>query len=208
MGRVLEIINIPSKPIPEGFKIQVLVNQGYILDQLQHAKGNKKGPVDLNKSFLNKGFTKTQAVILDLLTQRHPDTNEYLYPLDKHIVWLDNLFSSIKLFKWLRSLGIGAAGTVRTIHTKQEEMGNKAIDINKDKNTKGQIKGKEKVPAKYFLVLLMDLKLSHDKQILWGMLYGELSKSYEVMEFAWKDAMVVLFLSIIYTGMLSCYSFP
>jgi len=54
----------------------------------------------------------------------------------------------------------------------------------------------------------MDLKLSHDKQILWGMLYGELSKSYEVMEFAWKDAMVVLFLSIIYTSILSCYSLP
>ena len=44
-------------------------------------------------------------------------------------------------------------------------MGNKAIDINKDKNTKGQIKGKEKVPAKYFLALLIDLKLSYNKLI-------------------------------------------
>ena len=42
-------------------------------------------------------------------------------------------------------------------------MGNKAIDINEDKNIKGQIKGKEKVPAKYFSALLIDLKLSHDK---------------------------------------------
>ena len=42
-------------------------------------------------------------------------------------------------------------------------MGDKAIDINKDKNIKGQIKGKKKVPAKYFLALLIDLKLSHNK---------------------------------------------
>jgi len=100
------------------------------------------------------------------------------------VVWLDNLFSSVKLFKRLRSLGIGAAGTVRTTRTKREEMGDKAMDINKDKNTKGQTKGKEKVPAKHFSASLMDLKLSHDKQIPWGTLYGELSKSYKVMEFA------------------------
>lgn len=59
MGRVLEIVNIPSKPTPEGFKIWVLANQGYILDWLWHAKGDKKGPVDLDTSFLDKGFIKT-----------------------------------------------------------------------------------------------------------------------------------------------------
>src|SRR5882762_2603850 len=128
MGRAPEIVNIPSKPTPEGFKIWVLANQGYVLDWLWHAKGDKKGPVDLNISFLNKGFTKTEAVVLDLLTQRHPDTNERLYPPGKHMVWLDNLFSSIKLFERLRSLGIGAAGTVRTTRTKREEMGDGAID--------------------------------------------------------------------------------
>ena len=32
MGRASEIVNIPSKPIPEGFKIWVLANEGYILD--------------------------------------------------------------------------------------------------------------------------------------------------------------------------------
>jgi len=34
-----------------------------------------------------------------------------------------------------------------------------------DKNIKGQIKGKEKVLVKHFSVLLMDLKLSYNKQI-------------------------------------------
>ena len=112
MGRALEIINILLKPILEDFKIQVLANQDYILNQLEHTKGDKKGPVDLNKSFLNKGFIKTEAVILDLLTQHYLDTNKRLYPPDKYVVWLDNLFSSIKLFKWLYYLRIRAAKTI------------------------------------------------------------------------------------------------
>ena len=69
MGRAPEIINIPSKPTPEGFKIWVLANKGYVLNQLQHARGNNGGPVNLNKYFTKEeGFLKTQAVVLDLLT--------------------------------------------------------------------------------------------------------------------------------------------
>ena len=67
MGRTPKIVNIPSKPIPEGFKIWILANKGYILDFMWHAKGNKKGPFDLDKSFLKEGFLKTQAVVLNLL---------------------------------------------------------------------------------------------------------------------------------------------
>ncbi|KAF2176485.1 hypothetical protein K469DRAFT_540770, partial [Zopfia rhizophila CBS 207.26] len=36
-------------------------------------------------------------------------------------VWVDNLFSSERLFTTLRDLGIGAAGTVRTTITAREE---------------------------------------------------------------------------------------
>jgi len=97
MGRAPEIVNIPSKPTPEGFKIWVLANKGYILDWLWHARGNG-GPVDLDESFTeDEGFLKMQAVVLDLITQRDPDTNEPLYPPGKHIVWLNNLFISVKL---------------------------------------------------------------------------------------------------------------
>ncbi|KAF2808528.1 uncharacterized protein BDZ99DRAFT_478014 [Mytilinidion resinicola] len=56
------------------------------------------------------------------------------------------------------------------------------------------------VPAEKFSPSLTDLKLSHDKQIPWGQLYAELSKSHKVMEFAWKDATVVLFLSTVHDG--------
>ena len=203
IGRVSEIVNIPSKPIPKGFKIQVLANQGYILDQLQHAKGNKKGLVNLNKAFLNKGFIKTQAIVLDVLIQRDDVTNKQLYPPGKHVVWLNNLFSSVKLFKRLQELGIRVAGTVRITYTRQEELGEEEynvqeeiIEVNQAASArsklsiaytaplKQRIKQKKKVPIERFLALLSDLKLSYDTQILQGTLYAELSKSYQVMKFA------------------------
>jgi Transposase IS4 len=82
MGRASKIVNIPLKPTPEGFKVWVLANKGYVLDWLWHAKGDNKGPVDLNTTFTKEeGFSKTQAVVLNLLSQRDADTNEPLYPL-------------------------------------------------------------------------------------------------------------------------------
>jgi hypothetical protein len=97
MGHTPEIVNIPLKPTPEGFKIWVLANKGYVLDFIWHAKGDKKGPINLDQSFVEKGFSKTQAVVLDFLIQLHPESAERLYPPRKHVVWLDNLFISVKL---------------------------------------------------------------------------------------------------------------
>jgi len=98
MGHAPKIINILFKPILEGFKIWILVNKGYILNFIWHAKGNKKGLVDLDQFFTKKGFLKTQAVILNFLNQQDNVTKERLYPLKKHIIWLNNLFISVKLF--------------------------------------------------------------------------------------------------------------
>ena len=97
MGYAPKIINIPSKLTPEGFKIWVLTNKGYILNQLQHTRGNG-GLVNLDESFTkDEGFLKTQVVILNLIIQRDPNTNKPLYPPRKHIIWLNNLFISVKL---------------------------------------------------------------------------------------------------------------
>ena len=75
-GRAPKIVNIPTKPTPEGFKIWVLGNQGYILDCMFHAKGNKKGLYDLDEVYTKEeGFSKTQVVVLDLLLQRDDLTN-------------------------------------------------------------------------------------------------------------------------------------
>ena len=94
MGRAKEIVNIPSKPTPEGFKIWVLANEGYVLDWLYHAKGRGKhdGPQDLDNLWTDKlGFSCTQAVVLDLVTQ-NGIARDYF-----HIIWLNNLFTSVRL---------------------------------------------------------------------------------------------------------------
>ena len=195
-GRASEIVNIPTKPTPEGFKIWLLGNQGYVLDWMFHAKGDNKGLVDLDKYWVEEeGFSKTQAVVLDFLTQEDHTTGRRLYQPNKHTVWLDNLFISVKLLRRLRQLGIGGAGTVRTTKTKREELDGK----------KGQREGQENSqttsPIEQIDRTLADLKLLHQSQIEWGTLYGRLSKDGTVMEFAWKDANMVLFMSTISNGL-------
>ena len=58
---------------------------------------------------------------------------------------MDNLFSSIKLFKRLRREGIGAAGTIRMSRTKREE------DLNRKKSKKqlGVVKRRRGRPKKH-----------------------------------------------------------
>ena len=56
------------------------------------------------------------------------------------------------------------------------------------------------MPAEQINRQLAELKLTHLSQIPWGELYGVLSKDGQVMEFAWKDANVVLFMSTVDDG--------
>ena len=57
MGRAEETVNIPSKPIPEGFKLWVLANTSYMLDWLFHTKGDQKGLIDLDDFWtIYRGF--------------------------------------------------------------------------------------------------------------------------------------------------------
>ena len=97
---------------------------------------------------------------------------------------------------------------MRTTRTKQEEMGDETMDIQEavEENIQGRTTSKTKVPAERFSASLTDLKLVHDTQIPWGQLHTELSKSRQVMEFAWKDATVVLFMSTVHDGEPISYS--
>ena len=185
MGRSKEIVNIPSKPTPEGFKIWVLANEGYILDWLYHAKGSKKkdGPQDLCDFWTKDlGFNQTQAVVLDLVTQ------EGIAKDHSHIVWLDNLFTSARLLSQLDLEGFGAAGTVRTTSTSREELEAK-------EGTKTQKKSTE--PNRGLDQRLVDLKTKWSTALEWGKLYRSLSEDKKVMEYAWKDQNVVLFMSTV-----------
>ena len=185
MGRAKEIVNIPSKPTPEGFKIWVLANEGYILDWLYHAKGSNKndGPQDLCDYWTKHlGFNQTQAVVLDLVTQ------DGIAKDHSHIIWLDNLFTSARLLSQLDIEGFGAAGTVRTTSTSREEL-------EAQQGTKAQKKSQE--ANRGLDRRLADLKTYWNTVLEWGKLYGSLSDDKKVMQFAWKDQNVVLFMSTV-----------
>ena len=169
MGRAKEIVNIPTKPEPEGFKIWVLANCGYVLDWLYHCKGDKNGPVDLDEFFTKElGFSKTQAVVLDLLSQKG------ISDRFQHIVWLDNLFTSIRLLVELEERGFGAAGTVRTTRTEREKREAKS-------GTKAQQKEIRKEVNRGLDPRLADLKIKHNVQLEWGKLYACLSEDERVL---------------------------
>ena len=182
-GRTSEKVNIPSKPEPEGFKIWVLANAGYVLDWMHHAKGEKNGPVDLEDYWTKwLGFSKTEAVVLDLVTQ------EGICSKNKHIVWLDNLFTSTRLLQQLKEEGFGAAGTVRTTKTARE-------DIEASKGTQAQKQNKNE--NRGFKRSLANLKLEHNTQIPWGQLHAEVNDDGDILQVAWKDQNVVLFMTTV-----------
>ena len=187
MGRASEIVNIPSKPTPEGFKIWVLANLGYVLDWLYHAKGDHLGPVDLDDFWTNNlGFSKTQSVVLDLVTQQG------ILNTFQHIIWLDNLFTSARLLRQLKEEGFGAAGTVRTQKTTREKIEEKSGSTQQQKAlSKEQNRGLDPI--------LSSLKMDHSAQIPWGQLY--LVAEEGVLQAAWKDQNLVLFMSTVSTGM-------
>ena len=107
-GRAKEITTIPCKRHATGYKIWMLADHGYIMRFLFHAEGDGKydGPYRINPRWKQEGFSATEAVVLDLAAAAQ------LEPF-KHVIWLDNLFTKIRLLEGLRQLNIGGAGTVR-----------------------------------------------------------------------------------------------
>ena len=190
MGRAKEIVNIPSKPTPEGFKIWVLANQGYVLDWMYHAKGRNsgEGPQDLDDYWTEDlGFTQTQVVVLDLVSQEGISKDHF------HTIWLDNLFTSARLLTQVEEEGFRAAGTVRTSTTRRE-------DLEATSGTKAQRACALKETNRGLDPRLPELRNTWNAGIDWGQLYGYLSQDKRVLELAWKDQNVVLFMTNVSNG--------
>lgn len=96
--RALEIVNIPHKPTPKGFKIWVLACYGYTFNWLFDAKGKDRGPVELDPMWVEYGFTPTESVPLTLVHHRDPSTGERMLPEKKHIVY--SAICSLQLLFW------------------------------------------------------------------------------------------------------------
>ena len=71
------------------------------------------------------------------------DMNKPLYPPRCYIIWLDNLFISVKLLTKLHNIGIGGIGTVWTTKTKYKELGDSKSNI-----LIGARGSKKKIPTK------------------------------------------------------------
>ena len=70
-GKNKAIVRMPSKPIPIGFKVWVITQQGYFLQWIWHERGN--GLVELpSQVFAGKPLANTQAVVAYLLSKLPP----------------------------------------------------------------------------------------------------------------------------------------
>jgi len=124
-GRTFHTIKMPNKPIDEGYKLYALCEKGYTYSFLFYSGETKNE---------NSAFTQETVQF----TQPHPmqasSTLDLVDPVKEfsptiqavcHLVfrlpfqefqfnvYMDNYFSTIPLFRHLRSHGIGAAGTTR-----------------------------------------------------------------------------------------------
>lgn len=105
-GRSKDTVNIPSKPIPVGYKVWVAADSGYFLRWSFHSKG--VGPVEYDTSEY-PNLAPTQVIVADLLNRLPPPPS----PQHGYHCFMDNLFATPQLFELLRDRNIAATGTTR-----------------------------------------------------------------------------------------------
>jgi hypothetical protein len=105
-GRSKDTIRMREKPIKEGYKVFALSEHGYTWAFLFSSR--VLGPVGLRAwaNVRDLGFSKTDQTVVQLAGSL--PSREFSFN-----IFFDNLFSNIPLFHALRSLDIGATGTVR-----------------------------------------------------------------------------------------------
>ena len=129
----------------------VLADHGYVLLFMFHSKGDGKldGPYRLDPQWQAKGLSATEAVVCHLAISINP----YLLKPNMHIIWLDNLFTRIRLLEELRRASIGAAGTVRppnnqTPREERIEIARKKQEDKREKERKKEIAREEREAKK------------------------------------------------------------
>ncbi|KAK7592463.1 hypothetical protein V3481_007079 [Fusarium oxysporum f. sp. vasinfectum] len=173
-GRSKETTVVKNKPTPVGFKVWVIAQQGFFLQWLWHVKASPYKAVIVElptpMPYGKKGKLRTEIPL--------NNTQSVVVHLLKrlstqtHHVFTDNLFSSPQLFRLLRQLGHGATGTARPNCGITTEM----------KHIKETGKAPDGTPLVYNEVYLIPIQ---DKQVI---------------QIAWKDSSVVLFLSTVHSG--------
>jgi hypothetical protein len=137
-----------------------------------------------------------------------------------HIVWMDNLFTIQELLSYLRKHHVGAAGTVRTSRTKREMK--ETLQTSKPSHIQPSDteRSKPSQPSQPSYTShtpnppddddtapttatgidhrLVALKTQYTGCLDWGEVFA-IAKE-DVLQFTWKDAQVVLFMTTIHDG--------
>ncbi|KAJ3455231.1 hypothetical protein MRS44_013831 [Fusarium solani] len=185
-GRSNETTVVKGKPIPLGFKIWVIAQQGFFIHWLWHIKGEKYGAVGVElpkpaSSSRGRGKRASQAPKKEPKEEDKPialnSTQGVVVALANTLpkatyhVFVDNLFSSADLFRSLRTHGHGATGTARPncgIHK----------ELQRDKKADGGAK------TSYDFNQVKIIPTPDNK----------------VNQIAWKDNRLILFLTTVFTG--------
>ena len=131
-GRSRHTMTIHSKAAGKGFKIYCLCSNNYLFAFMYASKPSKIVGLQLTKN-----LSDSASVVMQLVKQL-PQPYEY-------VVYLDNFFSSVKLFSCLKEMQIGAVGTskrgsgfdedllkLKAIATKEKHWGTCAVTTVKD----------------------------------------------------------------------------
>ncbi|KAH7464233.1 hypothetical protein FOMA001_g17874 [Fusarium oxysporum f. sp. matthiolae] len=173
-GRSKETTVVKNKPTPVGFKVWVIAQQGFFLRWLWHVKASPYKAIivelPLPKPHGKKGKLQTTVPLSN--TQSVVVHLRNQLPKQTYHVFTDNLFSSPNLFRALRQLGCGATGTARPNCGITTEL----------KHAKERNKAGDGSLIEYNEVLAIP---THDNK---------------VMQIAWKDSGIVLFLPTVHSG--------
>lgn len=106
-GRSIHTYTIKAKPIPEGYKLYILsLAGGYIWAYVLMSRSDKSAVQHL----IVGDLSITESAVLHLCLTL-PRANNEIY-----FTFMDNFFSTPRLFEMLREYGIAACGTVRIKH--------------------------------------------------------------------------------------------
>jgi hypothetical protein len=101
-GSSSHTVKMQNKPIKMGYKIWACCEQGYLFFFLFYSRNEGTGELEKHDD-----LSATQSMVWQM-SKRLPKNGRV------YTIYMDNLFTSVRLFRMLREAGIGACGTTRT----------------------------------------------------------------------------------------------
>jgi hypothetical protein len=100
-GRSKHILQIPSKAAGKGYKVYIAYIIGYLYNFVFTSRTEKIAQIPMKKN------ERQISIIIKQLLQTLPNQGK------GHVVYLNNFFSTVKLYSDLKKLGIGACETCK-----------------------------------------------------------------------------------------------